>query len=77
MSEPVKALVSALKDRQGTQSDPAFAQALRISHMHWWRVKHGRRGIGRDFGSKIISRYPDLWRLVQDVAMPRRDEGAA
>ena len=77
MTEPERHLLDILKVRQAGLHflDVPFAKEIGISQGHWSLVKSGQRNIGRRMAAKVLRRFPELWREVQEAMFPR--EGAA
>lgn len=53
-------LVSNLVERQGEQSDRAFAKKLGVSDTLWIFVRTGQRQIGVKFLKAIVRTFPEL-----------------
>jgi hypothetical protein len=54
--------LAAIKQQQAADglSDAEFARRLGVSHAMWSRVKHGKRGMGREFIRAALRAYPAL-----------------
>lgn len=69
MTNQERRLVAILAERQAQAglTDPAWARFLGITQSHWWRMRHGQRGIGRRVARRIVTRYPELRNDLHDV----------
>lgn len=76
MSPATSALIAALLRRQGDLSDNRFAPTIGITQPHWSRVRRGHRPVGHRMAQRILGRYPELWREVQDALFPREENAA-
>ncbi len=73
MTDGERRLVDILRSRQRELGmlDVPFAKHIGISQGHWSLLKGGKRGIGRRVARKILERFPELWRDIQDALLPR------
>jgi len=75
LTDSERRLVQTLRTRQQQLSllDAAFAAELGISQGYWSLIKRERRRLGRRTAGRILRRFPELWREVQDAMFPREN----
>ena len=80
LPEPDRRLIHRLKAMQIEEGyagcDAEWARHLGITQGHWSKLKNEHRGIGKRFSARLAERYPQLWRMVQDVFMPANMQDA-
>lgn len=73
----LKALVAALRERMGDQSQVAFAAALGVKQSVLSRFLDGQLGVGPKTAGCILREYPDLRDLVIAALSERAGKVAA
>jgi len=56
----IKVNEEAFAELQGSVNDSQFAKRLGISRSQYWRIRHGRSGVGVDFIEGFMKCFPNL-----------------